>query len=80
VRTAMTGSMAVHDDRTQWTPVEAVVDLVVAIARGELDAWSGRYLRAGVDSAGALQAAAHRLDGRSHRLLVAPLDGDDPAV
>ncbi len=80
VRTDMTGSMAMHDDRTDWTPVAAVVDLVVAVARGELDAWSGRYLRAGVDTPASLAAAADDLDDRARRLRVVPTGPDDPAV
>ena len=35
--------------RTDWTPPEHVVELVAAIAAGELDQWSGRFLRAGAD-------------------------------
>ena len=31
------------------TPPERVVELVAAIAAGELDPWSGRFLRAGAD-------------------------------
>ncbi len=80
VRTDMTGSMAIHDDRSEWTPAEAVVELVVAVARGELDAWSGRYLRAGVDTPASLHAAEPALDARSRRLRVLPVGTDDPAV
>lgn len=57
VTTDMTASMAMHEGRTEWTPVEAVVDLVVAAARGELDDWSGCFLRAGVDTPAGLRAA-----------------------
>jgi NAD(P)-dependent dehydrogenase (short-subunit alcohol dehydrogenase family) len=58
VRTEMTSGMPLHAGRTEWTEPEVVIDLVVAIARGELDEWSGCYLRAGLDSPGALAAAA----------------------
>ena len=80
VHTDMTGSMAVHDDRTEWTPVASVVDLVVAVAGGGLDAWSGRYLRAGVDTTASLAAAADDLDDRARRLRVVPTGTSDPAV
>lgn len=86
VRTGMTGSMAAHTGRTGWTPPEAVVDLVVAIARGELDAWSGCYLRAGGDTVESLTAAAAALPDGGHggvpaparRLVVAPWGPTDP--
>ncbi len=42
VQTDMTASMVMHEGRTEWTPVERTVEMVVAIARGELDAFSGR--------------------------------------
>lgn len=58
VRTDMTLSMPVHRDRTEWTDPGAVVELVAAIARGELDALSGRYLRAGADTPESLRALA----------------------
>ena len=41
---------------TDWTPPEKVVELVAAIAAGELDQWSGRFLRAGKDD---LDVAPH---------------------
>ena len=49
VDTAMTRSMAIWQGYEDWTPPEAFVELVLAIAAGELDAWSGRLLRAGAD-------------------------------
>jgi hypothetical protein len=54
----MTAAMVMHRDRTEWTPAEATVELVTAVARGELDAWSGCFLRAGVDTAESLHTAA----------------------
>ena len=78
VRTAMTGGMAVHSDRTEWTPPDRVVELVVAVARGDLDAWSGRFLRAGVDDLASLHAAAARLGQWGRRLAVRPYGPDDP--
>jgi 3-oxoacyl-[acyl-carrier protein] reductase len=57
VRTDMTATMAIHAGRQDWTPVERVVELVVAVAAGRLDAWSGGFLRAGVDSLDSLEGA-----------------------
>lgn len=73
VRSPMTEAMAMHDWRGpgDWTPVERVVDLVRAVAAGRLDALSGRHLRADVDDAETLLAAADRiveLDARTLRL------------
>lgn len=76
VRTDMTAGMAMHADRTAWTPVEALVDLVLAVASGRLDAWSGRFLRAGVDDPE--QVAAQVPDGRARSLGVLPYGPDDP--
>lgn len=56
VRTDMTAGMPMHDGREQWTDPEEVVELLAAIARGELDHWAGRYLRAGTDSPQHLRA------------------------
>lgn len=58
VRTDMTTSMRMHAGRTEWTDPKDVTDLVLAIAAGELDDWSGRMIRAGSDTPGALRAAA----------------------
>lgn len=77
VESEMTGSMASHEGRTDWTPVEACVELAVAIARGELDAYSGRYLRAGVDTVAGLRAAAPGLGPRSRRLRIVTLHSED---
>ena len=49
IRTDMTRGMPLHAGRTDWTEPERVVELVAAIAAGELDAWSGRFLHAGQD-------------------------------
>lgn len=79
VRTEMTAKMAMHADRTDWTDPQDVVDLVVAVARGDLDAWSGRFLRAGSDDLELLRAVADRgLSDRARTLRVAPWGEDDP--
>jgi hypothetical protein len=57
------------------------VELLVAVARGELDAWSGRYLRAGVDDVPTLRAVAERGLPRDARTLrVVPWGEDDPVA
>jgi NAD(P)-dependent dehydrogenase (short-subunit alcohol dehydrogenase family) len=61
VHSDMTHAMPMHAGRTEWTPPEAVVGLAVAIARGDLDAWSGCFLRAGKDTPESLVAAAAEL-------------------
>ena len=79
VDTAMTRGMAVHADRTDWTDPADVVALVLAIAAGDLDAWSGRFLRAGSDDVASLRAAAARgLDTGARTLRVRPWGADDP--
>jgi hypothetical protein len=74
----MTAAMAMHADRTAWTPAAATVELVVAVARGALDAWSGRFLRAGTDTVEGLAARAREPLGDGRRLLVRPHGPGDP--
>ena len=83
VRTDMTTAMAMHTEREDWTPVEAVVDLVIAVSQGRLDAWSGRYLRAGTDTPDSLDAAEvtageDGLPDRARRLGIMPYGPADP--
>jgi len=79
VRTDMTLSMGSHAGRTEWTEPAEVVELVLALASGELDAFSGRYVRAGVDTPASLRAlAAAGLPGSARRLDVVRLGPDDP--
>ena len=49
IRTDMTRGMPMQRGGTDWTEPERVVEMVAAIAAGELDAWSGRFLHAGQD-------------------------------
>jgi NAD(P)-dependent dehydrogenase (short-subunit alcohol dehydrogenase family) len=49
VDTPMTRAMDMWRNFTHWTPPERVVELIAAIGAGELDAWSGRFIRAGKD-------------------------------
>lgn len=81
VRTAMTEGMAMHAGKGpgDWTPPEKVVDLVLAIAAGQLDALSGRHVRAGTDDVETLRARAGAIlasDARTLRLR--PYGPDDP--
>lgn len=78
VATDMTAGMPTWEGRTEWTPVEASVDLVVGIAEGRLDALAGRFLRAGADTVASL--AAHADDVVAHdarRLRLVPYGPDD---
>ncbi len=81
VRSDMTLSMELHAGRTEFTPVELTQRAVLAIDRGELDAWSGKYLRVTHDTPEAL-AAFERAHGepaaRARRLAIVPWGEDDP--
>ena len=76
VDTAMTRVMPMHAGRTDWTPPERVVELVAAIAAGELDAWSGRLLQAGRDDLDTLRRITP--DGTARQLRLRPYGDDDP--
>ena len=76
VDTPMTRSMAMWQGFEDWTPPERVVELVGAIAAGELDAWSGRFLRAGKDELDALRHLTP--DGVARQLRLQPYEPDDP--
>ena len=76
VRTAMSTSMSIHENRTDWTDPEHVVELVAAIAAGELDQWSGRFVRAGSDDLDLLRRTTPADAARQLRLL--PFGEDDP--
>jgi 3-oxoacyl-[acyl-carrier protein] reductase len=71
VRTDMTEGMPLHRSRQDWTSIEEVVDLLLAIGRGDLDPLSGRFFRAGDDTAEELVARAYEIlvsDARRLRL------------
>ena len=79
VATDMTAAMPTHDARTEWTPVEASLELLLAIGDGTLDALSGRYLRAGSDTVAELTARAYDIivnDARTLRMV--PYGPTDP--
>ena len=78
VRTDMTESMDAHAGRTQWTDPAQVTDLVLALVSGELDAWSGRFVRAGIDTVPSLRARAAGGLSADERTLVLALGESDP--
>jgi NAD(P)-dependent dehydrogenase (short-subunit alcohol dehydrogenase family) len=79
VHTDMTASMRAHEGRTEWTSPEQVTDLVLALASGELDAWSGRMVRAGIDTVASLRArAAAGLRESDRTITLVPWGADDP--
>lgn len=79
VHTDMTASMRAHDGRTEWTSPEEVTDLVLALASGELDAWSGRMVRAGLDTAESLRArSAAGLREIDRTITLVPWGAGDP--
>jgi NAD(P)-dependent dehydrogenase (short-subunit alcohol dehydrogenase family) len=76
VDTPMTRSMPKWRGRTEWTPPERVIDMVAAIAAGELDQWSGRFLRVGVDDPDTLRGLTPGDAARQLRLR--PYGDSDP--
>ncbi len=77
VRTDMTDAMVMHRDRVEWTSPAEVTDLLLAMARGDLDAWSGRMVRAGTDTVASLQARAEAGLAENDRTLGLISWGDD---
>jgi 3-oxoacyl-[acyl-carrier protein] reductase len=79
VATDMTGSMPMHAERTEWTPVERTVEMVNAIAAGDLDACSGWYIRVTHDTPGSLtELAATATSAVPRHLRVLPAGAHDP--
>lgn len=79
VATDMTAGMPAHEDRTEWTPVETVVELLMGIAEGRLDPLSGRFLRAGEDTVAELEAHTYDvLVADARRLRLVPYGPTDP--
>lgn len=79
VPTDMSTAMPMHAERTEWTPVEAVVDLLVGVGEGRLDRLSGRLLRAGADTVTGLEARAEQvLAADARRMRLVPWGADDP--
>jgi NAD(P)-dependent dehydrogenase (short-subunit alcohol dehydrogenase family) len=78
VDTPMTRSMQMWEGFTDWTPPERVVELIAAIAAGELDQWSGRFVRAGKDDLDVLRATSPEDTARQLRLQ--PYGDADPVA
>jgi len=76
IDTPMTRAMSIWQGKTDWTPPEKVVEFVAAIARGELDRWSGRLVRVGADDPAVLAGMTPEDDVR--RLRLRPYGPDDP--
>jgi NAD(P)-dependent dehydrogenase (short-subunit alcohol dehydrogenase family) len=76
VETPMTRSMEMWRGFTDWTPPERVVELIAAIAAGKLDAWSGRFMRAGKDDVAVVRGITPTDAARQLRLQ--PYGDDDP--
>jgi 3-oxoacyl-[acyl-carrier protein] reductase len=76
VKTEMSTSMSIHEGREDWTDPADVVALVAAIAAGQLDQWSGRFLRVTADDLDTLRATTPAGPARQLRLL--PYGDDDP--
>ncbi|NNM44671.1 SDR family NAD(P)-dependent oxidoreductase [Knoellia koreensis] len=77
VRTDMTEAMGAHADRTEWTDPADVAELLLALASGRLDAWSGRLVRVGVDTAESLEERARAGLAETDRTLGLIRWGDD---
>jgi NAD(P)-dependent dehydrogenase (short-subunit alcohol dehydrogenase family) len=75
VDTPMTRSMDMWRGFEDWTAPERVVEIVAAIAGGELDAWSGRFLRAGTDDVDTLRRLTP--EGAARQLRLRPYGQDD---
>ena len=58
MRSDMTASMPLHANRTEWADPQWLVDLLLGVADGRLDPWSGCFLRVGVDTVESLTTAA----------------------
>lgn len=79
VDTDMTRTMAMHEGRTTWTDPGDVTNLALAMARGDLDAFSGCLVRAGVDTPTSLRAAAQAgLPEGARTIRLRPWGDDDP--
>lgn len=79
VESDMTHSMELHRDRTEWTDPEDVKALALAIADGELDGFSGRFVRAGTDDLDQLRERSRSGLGEGERMLrLRPWGDDDP--
>lgn len=81
VETDMTHSMELHQGRTEWTDPQDVTALALALADGELDGFSGRFVRAGTDDLDVLRERSRAGLGDGERMLrLRPWGPDDPVA
>ncbi len=81
IQTDMTAAMDMHRDRTEWTDPADVTALLLALASGDLDAWSGRMVRAGSDTPDVLRERAEQgLPDAARMLRLRPWGDDDPVA
>lgn len=81
IKTDMTQAMDAHVGRTEWTDPADVTTLAVAIAGGDLDAFSGRMVRAGSDDLDTLrEKAAQGLPDAARTIRLRPWGDDDPVA
>ncbi len=79
IKTDMTQAMDAHVGRTEWTDPADVAALAVAMANGDLDAWSGRMLRAGSDDVDTLREKTEQgLSDTARTIRLSPWGADDP--
>ncbi|MFK5634967.1 MULTISPECIES: SDR family NAD(P)-dependent oxidoreductase [unclassified Ornithinimicrobium] len=79
VETDMTHSMRMHEGRSDWTSPADVTALLLALAGGELDGFSGRMVRAGSDDLDQLRTRSSAGLGEGERMLrLRPWGDDDP--
>lgn len=81
IESDMTHSMELHRDRTEWTDPADLKALALALADGELDGFSGRFVRAGTDDLDELRRRSRAGLGEGARMLrLRPWGDDDPVA
>lgn len=81
IESDMTHSMQMHRDRTDWTDPEDLKALVLALADGDLDGFTGRFVRAGTDDLDTLRERSRSGLGEGERMLrLRPWGDDDPVA
>lgn len=81
IESDMTHSMELHRGRTEWTDPEDLQALALALADGELDAFNGRFVRAGTDDLDELRRRSRAgLEEGQRMLRLRPWGDDDPVA
>lgn len=81
IRTDMTESMPMWEnlDRAPWGDPARIVEVACALADGNLDALSGRFIHSAIDDLDDLAARADQITAAdARRLRLAPYSDDDP--